>query len=315
MRDVAPSSTVSGATRRESGAVSTWERVSFGLTHAVAAVLLKCLSVEGLYGFGRMFGYLEYLVNFKRRRRFDRALRFVLGRKPSVGEKRRHTREHFQRSRCDKLFYLVFDAISRDKAMSLLVVEHKEVLDAAMARGKGVYLAMSHHGAYHALGMLLAVNGYKTVGVRDRNESALRRYVQQRFETRYPEFNQMRVLYSGDYPREIYRCYKEGYLLGSAMDISRVRDTTQRTEEVTIFGERRAFLSGPMRVAARCGAPVLQGFVVPERGFRYRLDIVDTLLDPDTASDENAAIQAAMQAYAARVESYVRARPSLISRI
>ena len=111
MSEIAPSSTMANAKPRPSGAISTWDRVSFDLAHLAAALLLKCLSIEGLYGFGRLFGYLGYLVNFKRRRRFGRALRFVLGRKPSASEKRRHTREYFQRSRCDKLFYLVFDAL------------------------------------------------------------------------------------------------------------------------------------------------------------------------------------------------------------
>ncbi len=44
--------------------------------------------------------------------------------------------------------------------------------------------------------MLLALNGYKTAGVRDRNEGPLRRYVQGRFDRRHPEFQRMRVLFA-----------------------------------------------------------------------------------------------------------------------
>ena len=262
-----------------------------------------------------MFGMLEYLANHNRRRRFGLAMERALGCAPSAADRRKQTREYFMRSRCDKLFYLIFDIIPRDKALSLLSITNKDRLDAAMARGNGVYLAMSHHGAYHALGMLLAMNGYKTVGVRDANEGALRRYVQDRFERRYPDFHQMRVLYSGAYPREIYRCYKDGYIVGSAMDIARVRDGKQRTEEVAIFGEKRGFLSGPMRVAIRCGAPVLQGFVGPMGNFRYHLDIVETLAEPGEVCDEDATVAQAIKTYAANVEKYVRQAPSLMSRI
>jgi len=255
------------------------------------------------------------LIDYKRRRRFAEALERILGYRPGPAERRRHTREYFMRTRCDKLFYLIFDRIRRDEAVALLAIENQDKVDAALARGNGVYLAMSHHGAYHVLSMLLALKGYRLVGVRDRNESSLRRYIRDRFERRYPDFRQMRVLYSDSYPREIFRCYKEGYVVGSAMDVAQVRDARKRTETVTIFGEEREFLSGPMRVAIRCGAPVLQGFVEPEGGFRYRLDIVDTLVDPEEVKDENATVSRAMKVYAANVEKYLRAAPSLVSRI
>ena len=58
--------------------VSLWERLSFAIAHALAAALLFCLSLPGLYRFGRCLGTLEWLVNYKRRRRFTAALKRVL---------------------------------------------------------------------------------------------------------------------------------------------------------------------------------------------------------------------------------------------
>ena len=164
--------------------------------------------------------------------------------------------------------------------------------------------------------MLMTLRGYKVAGVRDRAEGGLRRYVQDRFDRLYPEFQRMRVLFADGYPREIYRCFEDGFVLGSAMDVDRVRNTDQKAEEVTIFGEKRLFLIGPLRAAIRCQAPVLQAFIAAESGFRYRLDIVQTLVDPEKkVEDETAAIADAIHTYAANVERCIRAMPTLLTRV
>ncbi len=296
-------------------AITWWENASFTATHALLSAVLSCLSLRGLYRLGRLFGTLEWLTNYKRRRRFAVIYENVLGRRPAPTERRRATREHFRRTRCDKLFYLIFDRIGRDEAMALFSIRNKDMLDEASRRGRGVYLAMSHHGPHHIAGMLMALHGYKAAAVRDRKEGGMRRWVQDRFDRLYPEFRRMRVLFADAYPRDIYRCFREGYVLGSAMDVGRVRRPNQKAEEVTVLGEKRPFLSGPLRVALRCGAPVLQAFIVPQEHFRYRLDVVKTLIDPETVDDEDAAVTAAMAEYAANVEQYLRTTPAFITRI
>ncbi len=295
--------------------LSWWERASFTVSHTAASLLLALLTVRGFYHFGRLFGTLEWLINYKRRRRVGTVLETVLGRDVPTSRRRRAVRENFMQTRCDKLFYLVFDRIPREQLVSLLSIGNKQLLDDAVARGCGVYMAMSHHGALHVIAMLLALADYKTAGVRDLREGAMRRFVQERFDRLYPEFQRMRVLFAHSYPREIYRCLKDGYMLGSAMDAGRLRGEHQRIEVVRVFGQERGFLSGPMRIAIRCRAPVLQAFVVPERNFRYRLEIVEQLIDPEQVGEEDAAIERAMQTYARNVETHARSRPSLVTRI
>lgn len=292
-----------------------WDTLTFHAAHGVVRILLRCLSLNGLYHFGRALGTLEWLVNHHRRRRFAAAYARILGHPSAPRDRRRATREFFMQTRCDKLFYLVFDCIPPDKALTLLTIGQKHLLDESVADQRGAYLALSHHGALHVVALLMALCGYKTAGVRDRREGALRRFVQDRFERRYPRFRKMRVIYADAYPREIYRCLREGYLLGSAMDVTRVRRPNQKTEELEIFGEKRLFLSGPLRVARRCGAAVLQAFIIPKKGFRYRLDIVERLYDPESVEEEAALVQRVMPRYAANVEAYLRAHPALLTRI
>ncbi len=292
-----------------------WDHVSFTVAHTIVRWLMACLSLSGLYRFGRMFGTLEWLTNFKRRRRFAAALRHVLDHEPTVKERRRLTREFFMRQRCDRIFYLVFDCIPRDKALSLLSIGNQALLDETVARGGGVQLALAHHGPVHVMGMLLALKGYKPAGIRAPHEGALRKYVQDRFDRLYPEFRRTRMLSSDSFPRDIYRCLREGYLTASSMDVSRIHGPNKRVEEVTIFGQKRPFLSGPLWIAMRCRAPVLQVFVIPGEAFCYRLEVVEMLLDPVEVEDEAEAVSRAMRIYAANIEKYTRASPSLISRV
>jgi lauroyl/myristoyl acyltransferase len=295
--------------------LSFWDRVSLGTVHTAASFLLILLSLRGLYHFGRAFGTLEWLVNYKRRRRVRRALEKVRDQRLSISERGRIIRELFMVTRCDRLFYLIFDRVPAGRAAELFSISNRALLDSALARGRGVYVALSHHGPHHVAATLFAMCGYKIAGVRDRKESSLRRFIRQRLERKYPDFEGMRVIFADRYPREIYRCFKDGYVVGSAIDVSRVRDPKQKTERAVIFGEERLFLSGPLRLALRCKAPILQVFLVPGPGFRYRAEVVDMLLDPEEVKDEEAAIHEAIQRYASRVEAHVRKHPYWLSGI
>lgn len=294
--------------------VTVWERLSFALIHAATRGLLLLLGLRGLYAFGQWFGTMEWLINYKRRRRFTESFAEILGRPPTPSERRRTTLDHFQRTRCDRLFYLTLDCLPQALAADLFSIEGRELLDSGLARGKGAYIALSHHGPHHVAALLMCLLGYKVAGVRDRREGGLRRYMHERFQRHFPPYARLRMLYADTYPRDIYRCFEDGYVLGSAMDVTRVRLPHQRYEEVICFGESRPFLSGPMRIALRCRAPVIQGFLVSDPGFRYRLILTGMLADPDAVVEEDTAVASAMQTYAATVESYVRRTPALITR-
>ncbi len=295
--------------------LSGWQKLSFGLAHTLTAALVSVFSPSGLYRFGVMLGTLEWMINFKRRRRFHTMLAKILESKPTKKQRRYHCRAYFVRSRCDKLFYLVLDQLPQHQASELLTISNRDLLDRALERGCGVYITLAHHGAHHVIGLLMALKGYRTAGVRDRQEGGIRQFVQERFARRHPDLPSPRILFSDTYPRDIYRCFQDGLILGSAMDVSRVRQTHQRKEEVEIFGEKRGFITGPLRIAIRCKTPVLQAFLISEPNFHYRLEIVDTLIDPERDNTEEAAIAQVMQSYASNVEAFIRATPSLVTRI
>jgi len=302
-----------GVSRPEPG-LSAWQWFSFT---CVRVFLRGCLAVGGLRGLYRLcrwFGTLEYLVNYTRRRRTRRMLETVFGGEASGADLRRYVRAHFMRQRCDKAFYLIGDLITTEQMRSCFSITGRELLDGGLGRGKGVYAMTSHHGAYHITGLTMTALGYRVAGIRDPNESALRRYIQARWSQRHSELPRPKVLYSGDFARQIYRLFRENYALGSSLDTSRLRDTRLKTVPVCIYGETREFLTGTLQIALRCGATVLQAFMVAHDDFKYELRLLGPFTDPDHDRESPELLASILQRYADNIEKHARAHPDQVMR-
>ncbi len=297
-------------------AVHWFVRCKFELVRGFLWLWARMFSLKGLYVFGRFFGVLEYLINFKRRERYRKALQSVFPEGLSRLRLNRIIRHYFCRTRCDKLFYLIFDRLRKDKILRRIRFHGREHLDEALARGNGVYVLLSHNGSHHVAGLLMALLGYRCAGIRDRNEGASRLYVQDMYAQTFPEIRSIRVLYADTFPRDIYRCFQENRVVGSALDVGRIRGQTLKTCPVRIFGEQREFLTGTLQIALRCRATILQAFVVSRPGFYFRLIAQPPLYVPgeNAGRDDPALVAELMQRYADGIEAHVRKHPDHLSR-
>ncbi len=300
-----------GSPRR---AIGWYTRAKFEFVRGFLWAWTRTFSLRGLYLLGVWFGTLEYLINFKRRARYARQLRRIFPEGISEARRRRITLSYFRRTRCDKLYYLIFDKLPREKILRRIKFQGRDYLDEALARGNGVYVMLSHHGSHHVAGVLMALLGYRCAGVRDPNEGAIRIYMREKYATTFPEFGAIRVLYADSFPREIFRCFHENRVVGTALDVGRVRGTTLKTCEVNVFGEQREFLTGTVQVAMRCRATVVQAFVVSRRNFYYRL-IVKPPLHVPSEDVEAPPLPELMQRYADGIAVHVREHPDHLSRV
>lgn len=295
--------------------ITAWEQVSFTAVCFGLRAVAFVVGIRGLRFFAEVFGSVEWLINRRRRRRFLAAHRRILGREPSPAERRREARRYCVQTRYDKIVYLLLDTFPAERALSLIRFDSRAMFEGLLARQRGVYLALCHHGPGHILSVYFALCGYPTLAVRDRHESALRRFVRWRFDRRFPGRVRPRWFYSDAFPREIYRSFRTGQVVASSMDVSRVQWENPKVEQVTIFGETSTFVSGPLRMAIRSGSPVVQGFITPDGPCGYRFDIVEQLFEPDSGETEEQAVARIMPRYAANVERYLRESPALVSRI
>ena len=128
---------------------------------------VRLFSMSGLYKLGQLFGTLEYLTDYKRHRRVRNKLRSLFKDEFPPAWHRRMAWRYFMRIRCDKMFYTIMDRIPRGKLMNRIKMFGRENLDAALADGKGVYVALCHFGAHHVAGLMTALLGYRLAGVRE----------------------------------------------------------------------------------------------------------------------------------------------------
>jgi len=296
--------------------VSWYTRAKFGLVRAFLAGGLWCSGLTGLYRFGRFFGTCESLINYKLRRRYRKRLAFIFGPdRFSPAEVRRLTRAWFQRVRCDKIFYLVFDRVPQADMLSRIDFVGRDYVDEGLARGKGVFLSASHAGTHHITTLLLATLGYGISGVRDRKEGAMRLHMQDVFARRCPITHVIRWFFAEEFPRNLFRCLKRNEILGAALDVDRERAPHLRRQSVRIFGQERQWLTGTLQIALRCGATILPFFCASLPGFRFQLIAHEPLVDPASSRDEADLVAEAMQRYADRIEAYIRAHPEHISKV
>ncbi len=290
-------------------------RSKFAVTRAFLWLVVKCTSLTGLYILGRFFGTCEWLVNYKRRRRFQRRMKQVFGKDYDRKEMRAACRSYFMRLRCDKFYYLVFDLLSKEKIIRRTHFPQRELIDASLARGRGVYIVMSHLGAHHVAALLMCFLDYEVAVVRDRNEGSLRRYIQQRLAHRFSEVRAAKMFFADAFPRDLYRWFGNNRLLGSALDSERVRESHLKRMPVKVFGETKEYLTGTIQIALRCKASIHQGFITSKPNFNYEMTVSPPLIDPDTSDDSPDVLQKLMQAYAGNIEAHTRQYPDHISRI
>jgi lauroyl/myristoyl acyltransferase len=301
--------------RKVEPSVSAIDRVKFMIVRAFLYAWARCFSLKGLYLFGRFFGFCEWMINLRRRRRFYARLRHIYGGDITKKELQSHCLQYFQRVRCDKLYYLIFDKLPKEKILKRIKFHDREVLHEALSHNKGVFVALSHCGSHHVAGLLMALLGYKIAGVRDRNEGSLRRYVQERYAETFPEIRAIKLFFADAFPRDLFRCFEEGYVVASAMDVDRTRGKHLKTAPVRIYGHERPFLTGPLQIAMRRGAPVIQGFVISKKNFYFHL-VPKPLLGPGSGEKEDPELLAqTLQNYAGNIEQHVREYPDHISRI
>lgn len=295
--------------------IGWYDRVKFAIVRGLLSGLLRLVGLNGLYWLCCAFGACEWLILAKVRRRVKTRLRDTLGDRLTDRQIAKATLRFFTRVRCDKTIYLVFDKIPKQKILERVEFENRHHIDETLQRGGGLYLMISHYGSNYLAGLLMALHGYRVAGVRDRKESALRRYVQARYALTFPEFRQLRMYFADAFPRGLYRSLRENWVVATALDVGRARAKNQGTVTMRLFGQEYTFLTGTAQIAVRSGSPIVQGFLISCRNFRFRLVVSEPLWDPQSGpQDESAALQQIMRGYAANIEDLLARHPCHISK-
>lgn len=297
------------------GRIPTFTLIRIVVVRTFLTGWMRCFGLPGLYKLGQFFAVLEFLCDYRRRGRVDRKLVSYFKDDFSRRQRLGITLRYFIRVRCDKMLYTIMDRVPRERILERVREININRLHDAMARRKGVYVALCHFGSHYIAGFIMALKGYDVAGLRDPKPSPVRMYIQQKYRETFPEIARMKIFPANSFPRAIYRHLQSNFIVASLIDAERKRGETTRTHPVTIFGEQRNYLAGPLQIAIRCGSPILQGFVVSRKNFHYDLIAAEPLHLPEESGDEEQLVSDVIQRYATSVERFAREHPDHLMNI
>jgi len=209
--------------------------------------------------------------------------------------------------RCYRLFgatlfeFLSLPRLTKAQVLERIAFANPALLDAALAKGKGVILFGTHFGNWELLDAGLAAAGYPltvyTGGQRnalvDGQINEIRKATGQATVPRHP---------GG--ARDLLRALKAGRIVALAAD---QHESTKR-HYVAFFGQPVSVAAGPYQLARHTGAPVLFANTVRTGPFRYRCAF-ELLVAPDPERDEELDLLEFTQRAFALLERDVRAHP------
>ena len=175
-----------------------------------------------------------------------------------------------------------------------------DIIDAALARGKGMILVTGHLGNWELAGAWLAARGYKVAAI-------VRHMGNPRFD-RYLNTTRaalgVRVLYDDEAVRATPRVLREGHLTAFLADQG-VRGLASTF--VPFFGRLAKTPRGPAVFALRLGTPLVFGKAIRQPDGRYRLTF--TPVEVEESGDREADVDAIVARYTAALEAAVRTAP------
>jgi len=161
-----------------------------------------------------------------------------------------------------------FGSMSKQVLDRLMTVQGIENLDAALSKGRGVIMLLSHFGFFLLPLPFLGYRGYKVNQITGRQIHA--NLLAERFWTwRKNEADRLPVHYLqvDSFLRPVFKALASNEIVAIAFD---GRDS-QNWVVVDLFQQKVRFSSGPFELARRTGAAIIPTFVIRERTGRFKL--------------------------------------------
>jgi lauroyl/myristoyl acyltransferase len=181
-----------------------------------------------------------------------------------------------------------------------------EQLVAALAEGKGAILLTAHVGNFELGGLFLAQLGLKVAAVYVPDPSPV-------IEKHRDDARKLLGVTGIPVDRSpfgflpVIRALEKNMCIAMQGD----RDVSGTGRAMPFFGKTASFPVGPFRIAQATGAPVFPVFVLQEDDGRYRTDVQAPIRVPPARGDAgDAAVEAGLAEFVARMEAVIRANPT-----
>jgi KDO2-lipid IV(A) lauroyltransferase len=165
--------------------------------------------------------------------------------------------------------FIRFPLYSKQRILSMVTIEHSEIVARLSRQGKGAIAMSAHLGNWELVAAAVAAMGYKISVV-------ARRIYYDKFEHLLQGTRRaagVRVVHR-DEPKEILRALRDGHFLGILpdMDIAKLDSVY-----VEFFGRLALTPTGPVALALRTGVPLFAAFIVRNADGRHTVHVEEPI--------------------------------------
>ncbi len=265
--------------------------------------ILKRLRLRSVHRLADGMGDIFYFLNRSYRRRLINHLRFALGNERSdrdIREIARRSVRNLVRAPVEMIYLCLSTPDGVGKRM---VLEGKDYLDQALAKGRGVIGLGAHFGNFMAMGARLTHDGYVfNIVLKDPTEEWYPGWGQAlRNQARYKTIPlRPRELCA----RKILKALKNNEIVYMVTDDNKPSGGVF----VDFFGKKAATATGPATLSLKIGAPILPMFSIwqPDKTLKV---IIESPLKVDLSGDRDRDVRMITQVFTKVIEDYVRNYP------
>lgn len=252
----------------------------------------------------KVLGSGVYYLMPSRRQIAKENFSYVLSKSPNDPEVRRVARCAFQNYALYLRDVMIYPSLSPAELEKRVTLHHKELVDRALALGKGVIIVSAHYGNMDIPSAVIAKNFKPLTLVAE----SLRPPQLMDSLTRMRRARNVHLYPYDRAPRKIIQALKRNELTGFLLDFGVTHHFDITTVKVNFFGTPTDFPAGPAQLALLTGAPILVGYALANTD--GHIDVYGT--EPIIAQrngNRQEDLQVTMQEIANRLENFIRAHP------
>lgn len=273
----------------------------------IFGTLVRLLPLPVALGLGRLIGCVLYHFDRKHKSQVYANLNIAFAEEKTPHQIKEITKKLYKNYGQNMIELLRLPLLSPEKMKTLVTVEGKEHIDAALAQGKGCLLVAMHFGSWEIASAATALMGYPyKMFVRP----------QERYSRLDEWLNTLRscggqvVLTRGGGTKDFLKALKDNYVVGMVADQGG-RDGVL----VPFLGRTASMASGAVRIAMKTGVPVCFSVILREKGgrrgrhSRHRM-IFHPAMSVEHTDDAEQDVVANLTKIVRLMEQYIRQSPS-----
>lgn len=271
----------------------------FFLLYKIGIILALIFPVRIGYKVAGFISDIKYLFSPLERREIVENLKLVL---PDTDVKtlRRYSKEIFRNFSKYLVDFFRFEKVDLDYVKGHVEIVHKDYIDEALKKGKGVMILSAHLGNWELGGITMGLLGYpmNAIVLEQKNKLVNRFFVNQR------EMKNEKVIPMSFAARKCLNVLMNNELLAIMGD----KDYTNNGVIVKFFGRDTLFPKGPAAFSLKTGAVIVPGATIRTDKDYFKL-IFDKPVEYSPGADFDKDLTALAQRCADALEDFIRKYP------